>query len=147
MTIERPTLPPARRGFLRVVAAAGVTLPGSAPSAAFDSDPVFIAIEAHRAAHAAHQAAIHEADRLQKLDRGFHWAGMTEKPCRAENEAFDILIGTVAVGMPGLLAKLGYLRTIAESDEAWMFERDDAPLNLIDSFVTSLRNVGCCHDG
>jgi hypothetical protein len=106
------------------------------------TDPIFTAIEAHRAAHAAHEAAISEANRLQKLDRGFDWVDMTVKPCDDDNEAFDILIGAEAAGIPGLLAKLNYLRAIAESEEAWMFERDDTAMNLIDSFVASLRNVG-----
>jgi len=165
MTNERPTLPPAaeslqsprltsqiaRRGVLSAGAAisaaaslAGVTLLANAPAAsASESDPIFVAIDAHRAANAAHLAAIHEANRLQELDRDFYWADMTEKPCHDENDAFEILLGAGATSIGGLLAKLEYLRSIADSEEAWMLdEREGAALLLIDSVTASLRNVG-----
>ena len=162
MTIERPTLPPAaepspqiaRRGLLCAVATipaatalAGVASLAAAPAlsaAALEADPIFAAIEAHRAANAAHETALAEVNRLQ--DEDFHAvdvASITGKACDDENEAFEILLGAPATTLQGLLAKLDYLRGIAESDEAWMLdERDGGSLLLIDSITASLRNVG-----
>jgi hypothetical protein len=166
MTIERPTLPPAaeplhasqaqiaRRGLLcgvatipAVTALAGVASLMAAPAlsaSALKGDPIFAAIEAHRAANAAHEATLAEVNRLQ--DEDFHAVdveSITGKACDDENEAFEILLGAPATTLQGLLAKLDYLRGIAESDDAWMLdERDGGSLLLIDSITASLRNVG-----
>ncbi len=120
-----------------------VALPAALPAAAaavpIDVDPIFGAIDAHRKASAAHMAAIDEAERL-----GLHdWSSITEKPCDDENDAFKVLVEAAATTLPGLLAKLNYLRVIAESDEAWMLEdREGTAVALINRFAASLRNVG-----
>ena len=95
-----------RRHFLSV-AAGGVAaaIPNAALTAASAVDPVFELIEAHRAAHATHLAAIDEANRLEEL-HGDDWGSMTEKPCHDENAAFDSLVGATATTPAGLLAKL-----------------------------------------
>jgi hypothetical protein len=55
-------------------------------------DPIFTAIDTHRATHAAHLAAINEQSRLERL-KGFDLdLDLTEKPCHDENDAFEILV-------------------------------------------------------
>jgi hypothetical protein len=116
-------------------------LPMGLPAAAAEPDPVYAAIDEHRKAHATHLAAIDEGCRLEEL--GGDWITVTERPCCDENAAFDRLLGAEAMTLPGLLAKLAYLRGIAQGDEAWMIdEREGAGLLLIDSFTASLKNVG-----
>lgn len=142
MTIEslcNPPVDPTRRRFLSV--AAGGAVAAAIPIAVLADtpalDPVFDLIDIHRKAHAAHLAAIKEADRL-----GESWSGITEQPCVDENDAFEILVGAAATTLPGILAKLDYLRELAEQ-EAWMLdEREGVALLLADSIVTSLRNAG-----
>jgi hypothetical protein len=47
-----------------------------------------------------------------------------------------------ATTLPGLVAKLAYLRDIAERD-AWMLtDRPDAAILLLEGFVASVANVG-----
>jgi hypothetical protein len=131
-----------RRRFLSVAAGGAVAaaIPTSVAMAAA-ADPVFELIEAHRAAHATHLAAIDEAARLEDL-HGDGWGSITEKPCHDENEAFEILLGATATTLPGLLAKLAYLRAIAEGREAWMLdEREGTSFDLINSIAGSLRNI------
>jgi hypothetical protein len=155
MIIERQTPSPAdhsrseigRRRLLRGLAAvpAVAALAAATPPAltAAVPDPIFAAIEAHRAANAAHEAAIAEGARLEKL-HGFmdEWSRITKKPCDDENEAFDILVGAPAATIAGLLSKIEYLLAIAD-EEAWMLdERAGTAQLLIESFVASLRNVG-----
>jgi hypothetical protein len=116
-------------------------LPIAMPAAAAEPDPVYAVISEHRMAHAAHQAAMEEGNRLEQL--GGDWTTVTERPCCDENAAFDRLLGAEAMTLPGLLAKLAYLRVIADGDEAWMIdEREGAGLLLIDSFTASLTNAG-----
>jgi hypothetical protein len=113
-------------------------MPATAPdSGACAADPIYPAIDAHRRANAAHWAAIKASEGLMD------WSSITEQPCNDENDAFDILIGAPATTLAGLLAKLAYLRGIAESGEAWMLdEREGTSLHLIDSVTASLRNIG-----
>jgi hypothetical protein len=111
-----------------------VGLPTAAEAA---EDPIYAVIDAHRKAHAAHWAAIKSADGLMD------WSSITEKPCHDENDAFEILIEAPAATLRGLVAKLAYLREIADGEEAWMIDdREGTALPLIDSFIASLRNVG-----
>jgi hypothetical protein len=101
------------------------------------ADPIFAAIDAHRAANDAHWAAINEAG--NRMD----WGAITEQPCHDENDALDILIGAVATTSAGLRAKLAYLRTIADSEKAWMLdERQGTSAELLKSLVTTLENIG-----
>jgi hypothetical protein len=126
-----------RRSMIGALAMLPAALP---PAAASMPDPVFAAIETHRQAHAAHQAAIEEGNQLEKL--GGDWTTVTEKPCHDENVAFEALIRAAATTQQGLLAKLAYLRAIAESDEAWMHdERDGTALDLMKSFAGSLQTI------
>ncbi|SHN86777.1 hypothetical protein [Bradyrhizobium erythrophlei] len=157
MTIERPTFSShepstspqiGRRGLLCGLAAVpAATALASATlhaSPAATPDPVFAAIEVHRTANAAHHAAIIKLNRLQKLHRfDGNFEEITGKACDDENEAFEVLIGAPATTLQGLVAKLDYLRAIADSDEAWMLdEREGGARLLIDSITESLRNVG-----
>jgi hypothetical protein len=122
-----------RRNALAVLAAIPC-IPVVLPAVAAQPDPIFAAIEAHRKANAAHEAAIKSSEGLMD------WSSITEKPCHDENDAFDTLIAAPAATLQGLVAKLAYLRAIAESGEAWMLdEREGTALHLIDSFSASLR--------
>jgi len=105
-------------------------------------DPIFAAIDEHRNAYAAHLASIDELARLEKI-HGLDAAdgSITEKPCHDENDAFEALVAAAATTLPGLLAKLAYLRQIAEQ-QAWMFdEREGTALELIESFAASIQTI------
>jgi hypothetical protein len=143
MTYTRPMFPPvdqARRRLLTLAATGATALTVVPARAAVPTiDPVFELIEAHRKANAAHYAAIRELDRLEKT--GFVDWGITEKPCDDENDAFDQLVAASATTLPGIFAKVAYLREIAES-EAWMLdEREGTAVGLIESFATSIKNI------
>jgi len=122
--------------------ALGAGLPLPAPAAAA-VDPVFAAIERYKGAAAAHLAAIDDLALLEKIHGPADADGsITEQPCHDENDAFEALVSAAATTLPGLLAKLAFLRQIAEL-QAWMLdEREGAALLLIDSFTASLKNVG-----
>jgi hypothetical protein len=110
-------------------------------------DPIFAAIDAHRKANAAHEAACEELQRLERVQGATAaWAnlnGMTEKPCHDENDAFAALVAAPSTTMPGLIAKLAYLQDLAhELETAWMFEdRQEIALALIESFAVSISNL------
>jgi hypothetical protein len=136
---------PTRRGFITLAAGASIVSVGSlaavampvsttAQAAGSPADPVYAAIDAHRQANAAHWAAL-------KASEGTTDWGITEKPCHDENDAFDRLIGVAATTIPGLFAKVAYLREIAEN-EAWMLdEREGTAIELIESFATSISTL------
>jgi hypothetical protein len=136
-----------RRHLLTVTAASAIAaaIPAAALAAVSAVDPVFELIEAHQATYAVHMAAISEADRLAEVHgaSGPDWGRITEKPCDDENDAFAALLEEPATTLPGLIAKLEYLRGIAESDDAWrLYEDESTPLALIGSFTASLKNIG-----
>jgi hypothetical protein len=82
--------------------------------------------------------------RLNRLERIHRDAdgSITEKPCQDENKAFGFLVGAAATTVAGLSAKIDYLRSIADGEEAWMLdEREGTALDLIESFAGSLRNI------
>ncbi|UQR67703.1 hypothetical protein LRP30_21690 [Bradyrhizobium sp. C-145] len=136
---SKPAAGLSRRTALASLAMLPVALPAAAAATV---DPIFAAIDAHRQAHAVHLAAIDEAARLEDLT-GENWGDITEQPCQDENDAFDVLLRATATTVPGLLAKLTYLRAIAEGKEAWMLdEREGSALHLIVSFAESLQNIG-----
>jgi hypothetical protein len=104
-------------------------------------DPVLAAIDEHRKAQSVHLAAIDQLNRLERI-HGDADGSITEQPCRAENEAFGVLVGLAATTVAGLSAKINYLREIAEGDEAWMLdEREGTVLDLIESFAGSIRTI------
>jgi hypothetical protein len=93
-------------------------------------DPIFDLIEAHRAADDAHQTS---------LEQGWGWD--TAAPSIASNNALETLLEGVASTIPGLLAKLAYLRAIGEGEDAWMLsesEDDRVVLPLIRSIQSSI---------
>jgi hypothetical protein len=101
---------------------------------------VFELIEAHRSACTAHLDALKVQNRIEEI-RGIGAASwITEKPCHDENEAFDRFVGAAVTTVPALLAKLGYLQEIADSDEwGWVLdEREGTALALIESFAASI---------
>jgi hypothetical protein len=138
---NRPNTPILSRRAALVGVASAVALP---TTAAATVDPIFAAIDEHQKAHAAHLAALDEINRIEKVDGGWRdWGHIAEQPCHADNDTFEILLGTAAVTLPGLLAKLTYLRTFAAGNESWMLdEQEGASLALIDSFTASLKNAG-----
>jgi hypothetical protein len=80
-------------------------------------------------------------NRLENL-HGEDWSSTTEKPCHDEDNAFEALLSVAAMSLPGLLAKLAYLRAIAEGREAWMLdERDGGARVLLGSFAESIQNI------
>jgi hypothetical protein len=141
---QSPTNPHSRRSVLGAIAAAtaaGATALTLAPARATtpEADPIYAAIERHKAANAGHLAALEELNRLEKT--GLRDWGITEKPCHDENDAFDCLVKAAATTVPGIFAKLDYLREVAE-DAAWMLdEREGTALNLIESFAASIKTI------
>jgi hypothetical protein len=104
-------------------------------------DPVFGLIEAHRKAARDHAAALVEQNRLERLGdkAGADW--VSEAPCHAEYQAFDVLLSAAATTVPGIVAKLAYLQDIAERDE-WMFDdRQGCARCLIEGFAASIANI------
>jgi hypothetical protein len=87
----------------------------SIATAESSANPVYEAIDRHRAAAAAHLTAINELHRLESIYGGGCANRITEKPCRDENDAFDALVGAVASTREGLVAKLQYLQDINEA--------------------------------
>ena len=131
-----------RRNMLGALAVLPVALPAAV--AAAEPDPIFATIDAHRRARAAHLTAIEELNRLEKIYGVADWGFTTDRPCHDDNATFEILLGAAASTLPGLLAKLAYLREIADSDDAaWMLDEcESGSLRLIDSLAASLRNAG-----
>jgi hypothetical protein len=133
---------PTRRCLLTIAAGGAVAaaLPTAGLTAAIAADPIFTAIDEHRKADAAHLAAIKEVDRLYRI-HGDADESITEKPCDAENEAFEALVAATASTLPGLVAKLAYLRDIGER-EAWMLDqREGVAFGLIESFAESISSI------
>jgi hypothetical protein len=124
-----------------VAGAAALALPPTA-AAALEADPIFAAIERYNGAAAAHLAAIDELALLEKI-HGVELAdgSITEKPCCDEDDAFEALLAAAATTLPGLLAKLDYIRDLAEQ-QAWMLdEREGAAISLSESFAESINNI------
>jgi hypothetical protein len=153
MTITIPKFPPVgptRRRFLSQ--AAGVAAGGTAlalatfppaPAVAAPAgplDPIFDLINSHRAARAAHLAAIDEQNRLDRLGDP-DADSVAEGPCDAEWDSLDALIGSAPVTFAGLAAWAAYLDQIRR-DEEWMLEdRSYAASGLIATLVEALGNL------
>ena len=140
-----------RRRFLSqaAVAAAGgaalgvaLPLPGSAQSPPQVRDPIYATIETHRLADAAHRDALTLQNRLEIAHDPDAYL-VSAKPCDDENDAFEALVTAAATTLPGLIAWLDYLQELAGKFETeWMMTDRTCAAVLIDSFVTSLKNIG-----
>jgi hypothetical protein len=149
-----------RRAFLIVAAFASVAGAGSLAAAAMapndvpkvitvqlapaiaGHDPVFGLIEAHRKADRDHEAALDEQERVERIgdEAAADLAG--EASCHAAFKAFDVLLAAPAETLPGLVAKLYYLQSIAHRGDAWMLtDRPDAAIHLLEGFAASIANV------
>ena len=141
---------PNRRRFLTVAAGASVAsvdtlavaaIPTAALTAAPGTDPVYAAIELYKEASAAHNAALQEVCRLEKIDADRDYDWISEKPCHDEFAAFDEVIAVAATTLPGLSAKIAYLQDIA-AHQAWMLnDRPGSAPRLIKSFAESIANI------
>ena len=136
----RPVDDPSRRRFLSQAAAAAtggavlalaevsITQVGAASASLLE--PVFSLIEAHRTACLAHLASLDDPDE-----------SVSEAPCHAEWEAFDLLIATAPVTFPGLLAWIAYLDEIRRADP-WKFEdMPTASTTLILTLTVAFSNL------
>jgi len=132
-----------RRRFLSVtVGAAAATIAPPAFAAAPADDLVFDLIEAHRRAHVAHMDALTLQDRLEKANDPDAW-WVSEKPCNDENDAFEALVAAAATTLPGLIHWLDYFQELSSKFETeWMMEDRASAAVLIQSFATSLKNIG-----
>ena len=136
-----------RRRFLSVAAGGAVAaaIPLTALPAAADlpADQVFELIETHRRTHAAHVESLALQSRLERKHGIGECGWVSEKPCHEEDNAFDRLVTASATTLPGLIAWLDYLQELAsEFETEWMmYDRTPAAV-LVDSFVTSLKNIG-----
>jgi hypothetical protein len=158
--IDQPMFPPidpTRRRFLAVAAVASVVSAGTLAAAAARApdvpqavtmprpsspDPVFGLIEAHRKAHAAHVASLELQNRFERRDGIGHGNWISTQPCHDEDDAFVAMVEAPATSLPGLSAKLAYLRGLgSEFETEWMIEdRPDAGA-LVRSFAASIANV------
>jgi len=139
-----PPVDPTRRRLLTVVAGGAVAaaIPTAILTAAPAVDPLFDLIEAHRKTHITHMAALELQNRLERRqDSRADW--VATKPCHDEADAFAALIAAPAITPQGLLAKLAYLQHLAsEFETEWMIDEQVYPLDLIQSFAASLKNIG-----
>ena len=141
-----PALPvdTTRRHLLTIAVSGAVAaaIPAATLAATSAVDPIFAAINEHKKAHAAHLAAIKEVDRLHRI-HGEADESITDKPCDDENDAFEALVSAAATTLPGLIAWLDYLQELGSEfeTESIMTDRTCAAA-LVDSFVTSLKNIG-----
>jgi hypothetical protein len=140
MTVERPMFPPhaeptnnqTRRRLLAgaaSLAAGGTALALTTKSAVTSCDPVYYLIEAYRIASVAHQSALDEGSRLQRLGL-LKPSGMYEPACEAcgaHNDAFWALIETHPTTLPGAIALLTFLNELAVADP-WLFDVDGGEL-------------------
>lgn len=152
MTLERPMFPPRRRFLLQAVgvaagsAALGMALPLPEPAGASvaSPDPIFAAIERHRAAYAAYDATLGE-DELEdeippRLRQSSYydartgatdWRVKTDHPKwiahleeqirtdREEEEAAAELISTDGLTPAGAVALLAYARDREDRGDHW----------------------------
>jgi hypothetical protein len=123
-------------------AAVGLTVaPDAGPAPAID--PVFELIDAHRKAHAAHVASLELQSRLEEKHGIGKVSWISTKPCHEEDAAFVAFVAAPATTMPGLLAKLAYFDELADDFETeWMVHDRPECAALIQSFATSLKNIG-----
>jgi hypothetical protein len=145
MTIERPMFPPVdptRRRILSLTAGAAVATIAS-PATAPANDPVFDLIETHRRTHVAHMESLALQSRLERKHGIGSCRWVSEKPCNEEDAAFNALVTAPAITVPGLIAWLDYLQELSsEFETEWMmYDRTPAAV-LVDTFVTSLKNIG-----
>ena len=133
-----------RRRFLSVAAGGAVAaaIPAAALAAAPAIDAIFDLIEAHRRAHVAHTDALTLQNRLEIAHDPDAYL-VSAKPCDDENDAFEALVTASATTLPGLIAWLDYLQKLgSEFETEWMMTDRTCAAVLVDSFVTSLMNIG-----
>jgi hypothetical protein len=130
-------------GAIATVGAAAIATTPPAIVGLAEPDPIFAVIEAHKAAHAAHIAALELQNRLERKHGIESSSWVSEKPCNDENDAFEALISTPATTLTGLFAKLSYLEDLgSEFETEWMVDERANPTALIQSFAASLKNIG-----
>lgn len=161
MTIERPMFPPRRKFLLQAAgvaagsAALGMALPLPEPAqaAVAGPDPIFAAIERHRAAYATYDAALGE-DELEAYiprerrrssfydalegDPGWRvptdhpdWIAHIEQSAKAsigEAEAACALVSTEGLTPAGAIALINYAKERSEDRDFWQdLEEDGEP--------------------
>jgi hypothetical protein len=136
--------PPDRLSRLIVLAgvacAAALPIAAAAPAGA---DPVFDLIEIHRKAQTAHMTSLDLQARFERRYGIGKGGWVSTKPCHDEDDAFMTLVAEPAATVEGLFAKLAYFDELdGELETEWMVrERAEATV-LIQSFGTSLENIG-----
>ena len=135
---------PTRRHLLTIAASGAVAaaIPAAALADVPAIDAIFDLIEAHRRAHVAHTDALTPQNRLEVAHDPDAYL-VSAKPCDDENDAFEALVSASATTLPGLIAWLDYLQKLgSEFETEWMMTDRTCAAALVDSFVTSLKNIG-----
>jgi hypothetical protein len=138
--IERSTPIPSRRAVLAGLAAAPAL---AAPAFALGGpDPIFAAIERHKALYAAFCRALTGMGECEKRS-GFadspeldEWHRRESEACDAEMAAHDEMLATVPTTLAGLLALLRYV----EQESGFGFGRGFK--ETISATVTALEQIG-----
>jgi len=125
-----PPRDPTRRRFLSQAAGVAVggtvlarvaTQPLPAVAApAWQLEPVFGLIEAHREASARHGAALREQERLERIGDP-EASTVADEPCHADMRTWRTLVGAAPLTLAGLRAWASYLDEIRGVEE-WMLE-------------------------
>jgi hypothetical protein len=141
----RPADRLSRRNAIAILAVGSAALPviGIPMAAAAAIDPVFDLIEIHRKTHIAHMSSLELQARFERRYGIGAGSWISTQPCHDEDDAFTAFVAEPATTVQGLLAKLAYFAELAsEFETEWMIrERAEAAV-LIQSFATSLKNIG-----
>jgi len=168
MTIERLMFPPSRRRFLTVAAGASVAgvgtlavaaMPATAPdSLACAVDPIFAALEKHRAAGIVWDAAVDvwakfsEGPAPMSTERRIERDRINDAVCDARDAMDDVgvsLINTGPTTLHGIAAALNYIREqMLQQDGIYMpsgltLKGSDYPeiVGWIDAFLDTIENA------
>jgi hypothetical protein len=118
-----------------------VTLAHPASVVTLDADPIYPAIETHRAAYAAWDRVLDVSAKLSaddESDEAEEWRRRDVEHADREMEAFGGLIETVPTTAPGVAALVSYVRTIPAARDH--MEVEDM-MTLLDTLNTGLARV------
>jgi hypothetical protein len=122
MTLERPMFPPVdptRRRLLTIAAAASIAGLSPAIAAALPADPIFAAIERHRAAVVVWDAAVDvwakfpDGPEPMSMERRIERERINDAVCDARNALDDVaidMINTAPTTLGGIARALNYIR-------------------------------------
>jgi hypothetical protein len=123
-----------RRQLLTIVAGGAVAAAIPAARAYPEPDPIYAAIEAHRKAAAAEQAAWDHVNRRPDLSRDDECA-LTDGPCKEAWDAREKFAETVPTTIPGMRAMIIYANELEDEDPEWLWNPGD--YRLLETLATA----------